>query len=140
MVKKGVVSKCLEEDVRQETVERLSRFIGKKGKKAMSAAQSLRSVAQELDRAEVKNEIAIFKSMAHPSRLLILKLLKEGELCGCELTTALNRPQSSTSHHLNILKKAGLVKERKDGHWSYYRLSEGAVINLLNDARLLTEK
>ena len=120
------------DQVREEAVERLARLIGEKGKKAETAAQRLRGIAVKLEKEEVEGEVAIFKALGHPSRLLILKLLKEGEMCGCELMTALNAPQSSTSHHLNLLKKAGLVKERKDGHWSYYRLSEGAVIGLFH--------
>jgi ArsR family transcriptional regulator len=63
--------------------------------------------------------------------------LKEGELCACELTIALPNSQSTVSHHLSVLKSAGLIKERKDGKWSYFRLSDGAVIELLNQADLL---
>ncbi|KUK43199.1 MAG: Transcriptional regulator, ArsR family [Methanothrix harundinacea] len=76
--------------------------------------------------------------MSDPFRLAILQLLREGELCVCEIMTAFDKPQSSTSHHLSILKRASLVKERKDGKWSRYRLSEGAVIEMMNLARLLT--
>jgi len=50
-----------------------------------------------------------------------------------------DRPQSSTSHHLTILKNAGLTKERKDGRWSRYRLSDGAVIEMLNLVNILIE-
>ncbi|WP_229235130.1 metalloregulator ArsR/SmtB family transcription factor [Candidatus Methanoliparum sp. LAM-1] len=75
--------------------------------------------------------------MGDPCRLAILKFLREGEYCVCEIMIALNRPQSSISHHLSILKDAGLVKERKDGKWSYYRLSEGAVIEIMNQVKLL---
>jgi len=52
---------------------------------------------------------------------------------------ALDRPQSTTSHHLSILRNAGLIRERKDGRWSRYRLSEGAVIEMLNQVRLIRE-
>ena len=76
--------------------------------------------------------------MADPCRLKILSLLREGELCVCEIMVAVDRPQSSTSHHLSILKDAGLIKERKDGRWSRYRLSEGAVIEMLNLVKLVT--
>ena len=81
----------------------------------------------------------IFQAMSDPCRLKILTLLKEGELCACEIMIGLDRPQSSTSHHLTILKDAGLIKERKDGRWSRYRLSEGAIIEMLNLVKLMKE-
>jgi DNA-binding transcriptional ArsR family regulator len=81
----------------------------------------------------------IFKALADPCRLKILSLLREGELCACEIMVGVDRPQSSTSHHLSILRDAGLIKERKDGRWSRYRLSEGAVIEMLNLVKLLRE-
>ncbi len=92
----------------------------------------------ELDGPE--GEVEVFKAAADPCRLRILKLLKEGELCVCEIMTALKKPQSSTSHHLSILKEAGLVKERRDGKWSYYRLADGAVIEMIKQAKVLKEK
>ena len=67
------------------------------------------------------------------------RFLREGELCVCEIMVGVDRPQSSTSHHLSILKDAGLIKERKDGRWSRYRLSEGAVIEMLNLVKLMKE-
>lgn len=139
-VKNKSVAECPVEEVREEAVDMLARLLGKEVKQAESTAQSLRSLAMELKELEVNSEIAVFKAIADPARLLILKLLREGEMCVCELMTALNRPQSSTSHHLNILKKAGLVKERKEGYWSFYRISDGAVISLLNQAKLLSGK
>jgi len=50
-----------------------------------------------------------------------------------------DRPQSSTSHHLSILKDAGLIKERKDGRWSKFRLSDGALIEMLNLVKHMRE-
>jgi DNA-binding transcriptional ArsR family regulator len=95
------------------------------------------SFGKDADGADL--EVDILKAMADPCRLKILKLLREGELCVCEIMTALDRPQSSTSHHLSILKDAGLIKERKEGKWSHYRLSDVAVIEMLNQARLLKD-
>lgn len=54
----------------------------------------------------------------------MLKLLEGGELCVCEIMEVLDLVQSTASKHLNILKMAGLVESRKNGTWSYYRLSE----------------
>ncbi len=95
---------------------------------------------RKIDGESSDSEAEIFRAAADPCRIRILKLLKEGELCVCEIIMALNRSQSTTSHHLSILKDAGLIKERKDGKWSRYRLSDGAVIEMLNQAKLLKDK
>ena len=118
-------------------VERLARLTGDRCK-AKTAARKLQNLTDKIDESELTAEAEVFKAMSDPFRLAILKLLREGELCVCEIMTAFDKPQSSTSHHLSILKKAGLVKERKDGKWSRYRLSDGAVIEMMNLAGLLT--
>ena len=64
------------------------------------------------------------KAISDTTRVRILKLLENGELCVCEIMHVLNLVQSTASKHLNILKMAGLVDSRKGGTWSYYRLSE----------------
>jgi ArsR family transcriptional regulator len=116
----------------------MTRLIGDPDK-AECKVNKLRSLTIELDEAELESESEIFQAMADPCRLKILSLLREGELCACEIMIGVDRPQSSTSHHLSILKDAGLIKERKDGRWSRFRLSEGAVIELLNLAKLMRE-
>lgn len=116
----------------------MTRLIGDPDK-AECKVSKLRSLSIELDEAELESESEVFKAMADPCRLKILSLLREGELCACEIMIGVDRPQSSTSHHLSILKDAGLIKERKDGRWSRYRLSEGAVIEMLNLVKLMKE-
>jgi DNA-binding transcriptional ArsR family regulator len=125
-------------DISREAVARMTRLIGDP-EKAECKVNKLRSLTIELDEAELESESEIFKALADPCRLKILSLLREGELCACEIMVGVDRPQSSTSHHLSILKDAGLIKERKDGRWSRYRLSEGAVIEILNLVKLLKE-
>ncbi len=56
-------------------------------------------------------------------------LLLERELCVCDIFEALRLPQSTVSRHLNKLKSAGLVLDRRDGKWVHYRLSGTAVMN-----------
>ena len=120
----------------KEAVDRMTRLIGDSDK-AECKVNKLRSLTIELDEEELESESDIFKAMADPCRLKILSLLREGELCACEIMIGVDRPQSSTSHHLSILRDAGLIKERKDGRWSRYRLSEGAVIEMLNLVKLI---
>ncbi|MGV8174281.1 MAG: ArsR/SmtB family transcription factor [Methanothrix sp.] len=122
--------------VPKEAVGRMTRLIGD-SEKAECKVKKICSITDRIDEKEIEIEAEIFKAMADPCRLKILQLLKEGELCVCEIMVGLGRPQSSTSHHLSILKDAGLIRERKDGRWSRYRLSEGAVIEMLNLANLM---
>jgi ArsR family transcriptional regulator len=85
-----------------------------------------------MDEEELAAEMKVFKSVADATRLKILKLLSGGELCIVELMLALKRPQSSISHNLSILEDAGLVKERKEGKWCRYRISDDSVYDMLN--------
>ena len=124
--------------VPEEAVNRMTRLIGDPDK-AECKVNKLRSLTNNIDEKELEVEAEIFQAMSDPCRLKILTLLREGELCACEIMIGLDRPQSSTSHHLTILKDAGLIKERKDGRWSRYRLSEGAIIEMLNMVKLMKE-
>lgn len=65
----------------------------------------------------------VFRAVADPTRLRILNLLRGGERCVCELVEILRCPQPKASRHLGYLRRAGLVSVRKQGLWSYYRLS-----------------
>lgn len=125
--------------VPEEAVERMTRLIGDSDK-AECKVNKLQSITKKLDETEIKDEAEILKAMSDPCRLKILMLLREGELCVCEIMIALDRQQSTTSHHLSILRDAGLIKERKDGRWSRYRLSEGAVIEMLNLVKLIRKE
>ncbi len=63
------------------------------------------------------------KAAGEPSRLRILKMLEGGELCVCHLVGILGSSQPTVSRHLAVLRRAGLVAERKEGRWSHYRLA-----------------
>jgi ArsR family transcriptional regulator len=122
----------------EEAINRMTRLIGD-ADKAECKVDKLRSITSKLDEKNIEVQAEIFKAMSDPCRMKILLLLREGELCVCEIMIGLDRPQSTTSHHLSILKDRGLIKERKDGRWSRYRLSEGAVIEMLNLVKLIEE-
>ncbi len=66
----------------------------------------------------------VAKAVADPSRVRILKLLEGGELCVCQITTVVDLAPATVSKHLAALKTAGLVQQRRDGKWVYYRLAE----------------
>lgn len=76
----------------------------------------------------------IFKALAHQTRLQILCLLFDGEVCVCKIMAILDLPQSTASRHLAILKNAGLVEDRRDGTWSHYSLARER--NALSDSLL----
>lgn len=126
-------------NVDENAICSLARLIGDTDK-ARTRTRKLSFLMKAIDKAGPEGEVEVFKAAADPCRLRILKLLKEGELCVCEIMTALSKPQSSTSHHLSILREAGLVKERKDGKWSYYRLADGAVNEMIKQAEALKKK
>ncbi|MHB9112492.1 MAG: ArsR/SmtB family transcription factor [Thermoleophilia bacterium] len=67
---------------------------------------------------------SVLKAAADPVRARILKLLEGQELCVCELIEVLGFSQSTVSGHLSLLKKAGLVKDRREGRWAHYSLTD----------------
>lgn len=91
--------------------------------------------ATRLPDQDVAGQETIFKALANEDRLRVLETLRESECCGCELQVVLDAPQSTVATHLRKLKKAGLVKSRKKGKWSYYRIADTAVFELLDLAR-----
>lgn len=73
-----------------------------------------------IERYEARARIA--KALGHPSRLVMLDALADGELCVCELTELVGADQSTVSKHLSVLKQAGIVSDRKEGVMTFYRL------------------
>ncbi|MDW7673629.1 MAG: metalloregulator ArsR/SmtB family transcription factor [Bacillota bacterium] len=74
---------------------------------------------------QLKTIASNYKVLADPIRLKILYLLRNGELCVCEITEALGLSQPKISYHLKILTDSGLIQRRSDWTWSYYSLTEG---------------
>jgi ArsR family transcriptional regulator len=66
---------------------------------------------------------AVYAALADPTRLRILALLGDGEICVCHIHASLDVPQPTASRHLAYLRKAGLVEARRDGIWMHYRLA-----------------
>ena len=75
----------------------------------------------------------ILKAISDPTRLKILYLLQDGELCVCEIIMALEKPQSTISHHLNVLKNVGFIKGRKEGVWIHYKIVSPKIVDLIED-------
>ena len=74
---------------------------------------------------------ARFKALADPTRVAIVNRLSAGdEVCVCDLTAAFELSQPTISHHLRILREAGIVDARRRGTWSYYRVVPEAIDGL----------
>jgi ArsR family transcriptional regulator len=69
----------------------------------------------------------VFKALSEETRLRIVKLLENGELCVCDIVAALDLIQPKISFHLAILKEAGLIKDRKQGKWVHYKIDDSDI-------------
>ena len=66
----------------------------------------------------------IFKALSEESRLRILSILFQMELCVCDIEDVLQLTQSNVSRHLTILKNAGIIKSYKNAQWIYYSIND----------------
>jgi len=72
----------------------------------------------------------VFKALGDPVRLRLLSLIgahQGGEVCVCDLTTAFDLTQPTISHHLKVLREAGIITSERRGTWVYYRLVPAAL-------------
>jgi ArsR family transcriptional regulator, arsenate/arsenite/antimonite-responsive transcriptional repressor len=87
--------------------------------------------------------IPAFKALGDPTRLKILDLLRsrgksccdlvareERGLCACDIEEAVGLSQAAVSHHMDLLRRAGLVQAEKRGRWMFYRRNEAALAGL----------
>jgi len=75
---------------------------------------------------------SVFKALAHPTRIQIVKLLRNGELCVCEILPNLDSEQSNTSQHLTVLKNQGIVESKKDGSKVIYSIKNKEVYDMID--------
>jgi ArsR family transcriptional regulator, lead/cadmium/zinc/bismuth-responsive transcriptional repressor len=89
----------------------------------LSLAEAVRAALPELDDVEAAAHRA--RALADPTRLRVAAALASGgELCGCDLAWVLGRAQNLVSHHLKVLREAGLVESRRDGRTVFFGLKE----------------
>ncbi len=68
--------------------------------------------------------LSIFKALSDETRLKMLKIFGKGEICVCDLVSVLDMSQPKISFHLNVLKEAGLIRDRKQGKWVHYSIND----------------
>lgn len=92
---------------------------------------------QSDEATEAKDRIshlsALLRVISDENRLRILGMLMQRELCVCELMGELGLSQSLVSHHLGMLKNAGLVRDRRDAQWVYYSIDSCALAQLSSE-------
>ncbi len=79
----------------------------------------------EIDAEAAGDMAAMFAALGDPVRLRIVSMLSaapEGTACGCDLEEPLSLSQPTVSHHLKILREAGLIQGERDGRWVHYRV------------------
>lgn len=87
--------------------------------------------AEPLSETEREEIAARFKALADPTRVAIINCLSAAdEVCVCNLTDTFDLSQPTISHHLKILREAGLVESSRRGTWAYYRLVPEAIDEL----------
>lgn len=80
----------------------------------------------KVDKRDRGDEAALFRALADPYRLRILATLSRSkhEICVCDFTDAFPLNQPAVSHHLGVLREAGLVRGERRGTWVYYSLAD----------------
>lgn len=89
--------------------------------------------AEPLTEAEAAGLAGVFKALADPVRLRLFSLVAShtgGEACVCDLASAFDVTQPTISHHLKVLREAGLLDSERRGTWIYYRARPEAMAQL----------
>jgi ArsR family transcriptional regulator len=81
------------------------------------------------DNERLRLKADVFKAMGHPLRLGVIEFLKDGEKCVCEIVEEVGTEISNVSKHLSVLKKAGIVADRRDGLKVMYSLTMPCAID-----------
>ncbi len=119
---------------------RLARLVDS-GRCAATNSKKYRAELRELVSASSKgrnlrSQSDVFKALSAEIRLKMLYTLLKRELCECEIMVGLNLTQSTASHHLSILERAGLVTKAKRGKWVFYSATEEGRSQIVGGGRL----
>lgn len=98
--------------------------------------EQLKTVTEHMPEEEELYELAeLFKVFGDSTRIRILYVLFEAEVCVCDIAEALHMTQPAISHQLRILKQAKLVKSRREGKSVFYSLADGHVRTIIAQGR-----
>lgn len=97
--------------------------------------QVSRARDQVLSDGDAQDVAELFKMLAHPTRVQVLRVLADQELCVCDLAEVLGLSVSATSYQLQMMRRLKLVRYRRDGKFAYYSVSSDFVLALLGDAQ-----
>jgi len=87
-----------------------------------------------MNHKQAKVRADILKTLAHPVRVMIVDVLSKKDKCVCELNKLADIDQSNVSRHLAILKRAGIVTDRREGMKVFYHLQTPCILNALKCA------
>lgn len=76
--------------------------------------------------------VKMLKALSDETRLRIINLVNDQELCVCDIMEVLSISQTKASRHLGVLRNAGLVNDRKNAQWSYYSMKNSLLTDLIN--------
>jgi len=83
------------------------------------------------DEGTVAGQVEFFKALADPARIKIVKALADRDICVCELMSIMDLPQTVVSHHLKVLKYAGIISDRRWSRWMIYSLVDKRALTAL---------
>ncbi len=103
-----------------------------KTKRAAGAACCQPVVYPDVEREQAARMAAIAKAVGDPVRLQLVDVLRKhaGKVCVCELVPLFDLSQPTVSHHLKVLREAGIVGSERDGLWAYYYVIPDALQEL----------
>jgi ArsR family transcriptional regulator len=95
---------------------------------------------ESMDERILELKAEVLKTLAQPTRLKILELLRNGEKCICEIVPAINGEQSNISRHISLMQKSNLVTTRKDGVKVMVKVRDPKIFEILDSVSLLLKK
>ena len=87
---------------------------------------------EQLKKINSEQFVGIMESLSDPIRINILELMMNGEICVCDIVKVTGLAQSKISYHIKILKDSGLICDRQEGRWVYYKLDLEVLSDIQN--------
>ena len=87
---------------------------------------------EQLKKINSEQFIGVMESLSDPIRINILELMMGGEICVCDIVKVTGLSQSKISYHIKILKDSGLISDRQEGRWVYYKLDFEVLTDVKN--------